>query len=315
VKAYRLQNSSPKPVLVEEQMATPKPGRGEILVRVHAAAITPSEIIWYPTHHNRDGSPRLAAVPCHEFSGEVAEAGEGVRGFSRGQEVYGMNDWFDEGALAAYCVTKPEWIAAKPRTLSHEEAAAVPISALTAWQGLFDRARLQAGDRVLIHGGAGSVGMFAIQLARQHGAEVIASVSAHDLEYAKSLGAAVALDYQARPFEEVVPELDVVFDAVGGETLRRSWQVLKPGGRLVTIAADSEAATEDRVKQAFFIVEPSTAQLLEIGKRVDLGTLQTSPVQVEPFSAARLAFAGAPAAKRRGKVVVAVQNDAGLPRD
>jgi NADPH:quinone reductase-like Zn-dependent oxidoreductase len=145
---------------------------------VHAAAVTPTELLWYPTLHTKEGNPRSAPVLGHEFSGDIAECGEGVRDLAIGKDVYGMNDWFAEGALAEYCVTRPEWIASKPRGLSYEQAASVPISALTAWQGLFERGRLQPAERVLIHGGAGAVGMFAVQLAHMYGAQVITTVSA-----------------------------------------------------------------------------------------------------------------------------------------
>jgi NADPH:quinone reductase-like Zn-dependent oxidoreductase len=161
--------------LVEDDVAKPKPGRGEMLVRVYAAGVTSKELLWYPTTHDKSGELRSRAVPGHEFSGVIEAAGEDAEGFSAGQEVYGMNDWFSDGATAEYCVTRPASVAPKPAQLTHVEAASVPIGALTAWQGLFDRAKLQAGERVLVHGGAGAVGLFAIQLARLHGAHVTAT--------------------------------------------------------------------------------------------------------------------------------------------
>jgi NADPH:quinone reductase-like Zn-dependent oxidoreductase len=122
-------------------------------------------------------------VPSHEFSGEIAEIGEGVTRLSTGQQVYGMNDWFEDGALAEYCITRPDWIAPKPSRLTHAEFASVPIGALTAWQGLFDRAKFLPGERVLIQGGAGAVGLFAVQFARSRGAYVIATASEHKLDF------------------------------------------------------------------------------------------------------------------------------------
>ena len=307
MKALRLVSSVPEPLLVEEEMPRPQPQAGEVVVRVHAVAVTPTELLWYPTSHTRDGGPRNAAVLGHEFSGEIAECGEGVTDFAIGQEVYGMNDWFAEGALAEYCVTRPEWIANKPRGLSHEEAASVPISALTAWQGLLERGRLQPAERVLIHGGAGAVGMFAVQLAHTHGAQVITTVSASDIALAKSLGADDALDYRGTPFEDCVREIDLVFDTVGGDILRRSWQVLKPGGRLVTVAVDSESEPDERVRQAFFIVEPSRTQLVEVGKLIEAGKLQTVLDTVLPVSAATGAYAGTVARQGRGKLVISTR--------
>ena len=172
MKALRLSDSAKPTALVEDNMPQPEPRAGELLVQVFAAGVTSKELLWYPTTHNKKDEPRSRAVPGHEFSGVIAAAGEDAAGFDVGQEVYGMNDWFADGAMAEFCITQPSSIARKPSSLTHVEAASVPIGALTAWQGLFDRARLQAGERVLVHGGAGAVGLFAIQLARIHGAHV-----------------------------------------------------------------------------------------------------------------------------------------------
>ena len=238
MKAMRLSDSGEPPVLVEENIPQPQPRRAELLVRVFAAGVTSKELLWYPTTHNKNGERRSRAIPGHEFSGVIAALGEDTDGFDIGEEIYGMNDWFSDGATAEYCITQPVSIARKPSRLSHAEAAAVPIAALTAWQGLFDRAKLQAGERVLVHGGAGAVGIFAIQLARSRGAHVTATASAGNLNFVAQLGAQQVIDYQAGRFEENAREMDVVFDTVGGETLQRSWGVLKPGGRMITIAAD-----------------------------------------------------------------------------
>src|SRR5262249_1935975 len=157
-----------------------------------------------------------------------------VQDFKTGDEVYGMNDWFADGATAEFCITLPRYIARKPATLSHEAAASVPIGALTAWQGLIDRAKIEHGELVLVHGGAGAVGLYAVQLAHIRGARVITTVSAQDIDFMKRLGAEEAIDYHASQFEKEVRDVDVAFDTVGGDTLERSWRVLKPGGRMVT---------------------------------------------------------------------------------
>ena len=167
--------------------ASPEPGEGELLIRVHAAGVTPTELGWYPTNYAKDGSPRKGAVPGHEFSGVVAALGKNANGFQEGQEVYGMNDWFADGATAEFCVTQAQSIALKPATLTYEEAATVPIGALTAWQGLLDRAKIQPGERVLVHGGGGAVGIFAVQLAHLHGAHVIATASPKQLKLSLNL--------------------------------------------------------------------------------------------------------------------------------
>jgi NADPH:quinone reductase-like Zn-dependent oxidoreductase len=284
---------------VEGDAPQPQPGPGEILVRVFAAGVTPSELGWYSTTNTRSGTPRTGAIPGHEFSGVVAAVGEGADGFAPGQEVYGMNDWFADGAVADYCVTVPESVAEKPVRLTHVEAATVPIGALSAWQGLFDRARLQPGERVLVHGGAGAVGMFAVQLARRHGAHVIATVSAHNREFVTQLGAAQVLDYRAQRFDEVLRGIDVVFDTAGGETLQRSARVLKPGGRLVTIASG------DKGHPGFFLVEANRAQLEKIGALLEARELQPYVDVVVPLFEAPAAFTGKLSATRgRGRIAV-----------
>ena len=202
MKIMRLSDSGQLPVLVEAHVPQPQPRRGELLVRVYAAGVTPTEVLWYTTTHDKRGEKRRGAVPGHEFSGVIAAVGEETADFAIGDEVYGMNDWFADGAMAEYCITQPSSVAHKPPRLTHVEAATVPIGALTAWQGLFERARLQAGERLLVHGGAGAVGSFAIQLARFRGARVTATASARNLAFVTGLGAEQVIDYRAVPFEE-----------------------------------------------------------------------------------------------------------------
>ena len=153
-------------------------------------------------------------------------------------------------------------------------AATIPISALTAWQGLIERARLAPDERVLVHGGAGGVGLFAVQLAHWRGARVVATASAHNLAFVGTLGADVVIDHRAQRFDDVAGDVDVVFDTVGGETLARSWGVLRPGGRMVTVAASGEQTQEQRVRDAFFIVEPNRAQLTRVAGLIDAGVLR-----------------------------------------
>jgi NADPH:quinone reductase-like Zn-dependent oxidoreductase len=307
MKTMRLSDSMQAPVLVEVDVPRPQPGRGELLVQIYAAGVTPTELLWYPTTHGKGGERRSRAVPGHEFSGVITAVGEDSAGFDIGQEVYGMNDWFAEGAMAEYCITQPASVAPKPPRLTHVEAASVPIGALTAWQGLFDRADLQGGEHVLVHGGAGAVGIFAIQLARFRGAHVTATASARNLEFVTGLGAERVIDYRAARFEENLPVMDVVFDTVGGETLERSWGVLKPGGSMITIAADSERTNDDRVKQAFFIVEPNHDQLTRIGNLLEAGDLHPVVDAMLPLTQAAAAYTGEVKGRLgRGKAVVTV---------
>lgn len=300
MRALRLSESGNG--LVEDSVPQPEPKPGEILVRVHAVGVTPTEVAWVPTFQTKDGGKRTRAILGHELSGVVAALGDGVTGFAVGQDVYGMNDWFADGAMAEYCITDPRSVAVKPSRLTHAEAASVPIGALTAWQGLFDRAGLRAGERVLVHGGAGAVGVWAVQLARWRGAHVTATASAGNLDFVASLGAERVIDHRAARFEDEVSGMDVVFDVVGGETLERSWGVLAPGGRMVTIAVESETATDERVKRAFFIVEASREQLVRVGELLEAGTLRTVVDAEVPFDRASEAFGKA----GRGKRVVTI---------
>jgi len=287
----------------------PKPGVGEVLVEVHAAGITPTELGWGPTTQAKDGRPRPNAIPAHEFSGVVAACGPDADQFSVGQTVYGMNDWYSEGALAEFCVTEQSSIAIKPASLSDAEAAAVPISALTAWQGLLSRAKLQRGEKVLIHGGSGGVGSFAIQLAKLHGAHVIATGSGANLDLMTSLGADEVVDYKTTRFETVVRDVDIVFDTVGGETLARSWDVLGKNGRLVSISSGEGEHEEQRVKDAFFIVEPNQQQLVDVAQLIDGGALKVLVRAVVPFDDAELAYNGmAKDQNGYGKIVVSVRS-------
>lgn len=292
--------------LVEATAPRPKPGPDELLIRVHAAGVTTAELQWYPTLHDRSGGKRHGAVPSHEFSGVVVGVGRDVSALEIGQEVFGMNDWFDDGAMADYCVAPFSSVAPKPACLTHVEAASVPIGALTAWQGLVDRAQLRTGETVLIHGGAGAVGVFAIQLARLHGAHVIATASARNIDFVRNLGADQVIDYHSTPFENAVHDVDVVFDTVGSDTLQRSWGVLHRGGRLVTIASTEEGTEDERVKNAFFIVEPSQMQLSVVADLLAARRLRPVLDAVVPLCHAGKAYTGQLERRSRGKLVVEV---------
>jgi NADPH:quinone reductase-like Zn-dependent oxidoreductase len=296
----QVNNSSREPALIAAELPQPVPGAGEVLIRVRAAGVTPTELHWDPTSHTKDGAPRLGAIPGHEFSGVIAALGRDTSGFQTGQEIYGMNDWFADGAMAEFCVTQAESIALKPATLTHEAAATVPIGALTAWQGLLERAKIQRGERVLVHGAAGSVGIFAVQLASLHGAHVIGTASAPNLKLVAELGAEEVIDYRASRFEDRAGKVDVVFDAVGGETLDRSASMLKSGGRLVTIV--------DQRSPDFFIVEPNQKQLIEVAELLDAGRLKTYVNAAVPLAEAVKAYSGAVPNKRGyGKVVIVIE--------
>lgn len=307
MKAIQVDGSLDGMSLSLAEMPAPLPSEGQVLVKVQAAGVIATELRWYPTKHREKGEPRLHAIPGHEFSGTIASIGGGVTDFSPGDKVYGMNDWFWEGATAEYCLALPSSIALKPESLSHVEAATVPISALTAWQGLFVRAAIQPGARILIQGGAGAVGLFVVQLAHRHGAYVIATASRETTSLVKDLGADQVIDYKGSRFEDGLAPVDVVFDTVGGNIRERSASVLKPNGRLISIAADGEVNTDPKVRAAYFIVEPSHDQLTDVGRLLDQHQLKTFVKGVVPLRDAGLAYSGAVSTKYSvGKLVIEI---------
>jgi NADPH:quinone reductase-like Zn-dependent oxidoreductase len=310
MKAIRIHGSSGKATVSLDEIAVPEARPGEVLIRVRATAVTPGELEWYPTWHTPKGEPRAYAVPCHEFSGVIEEIAPDVKGWSPGDAVYGLNDWFINGAAAEYCVAKSGEIAKKPTSIDHLHAASVPISALTAWQGLFDRGNLQPGQKVLIHGGAGGVGSFAVQLAAWKGAFVITTVSEADSSFVRELGAREVIDYRKVRFEELVTDADLVLDLVGGDTLRASFRAVKPAGRVITIATSSESETDPKFKEAFFIVAANADQLREIAKLIETGVLRTVVREVLPINAAAQAYSPTKI-KGRGKTVLQVVNSVG----
>jgi NADPH:quinone reductase-like Zn-dependent oxidoreductase len=293
--------------LVLGDLPQPQPQTGEVLIHVHATAVMPTEFQWFPTFNTPKGEPRqFPIIFSHEVSGVVESLGANVTGLKAGDAVYGINDWFTNGAQAEYCVAPAVNLAPLPASLDHVQAAVVPISALTAWQGLFERGGLQRGRRVLIHGAAGGVGTFAVQLAHWAGARVTATASAGNLEFVRALGADDVIDYQQTRFEEVVRGVDVVFDAVGGETLGRSWAVLKPGGVLVTVATQSESAPDQRTRDAFMLVRSDGAQLAQIGRLIDAGEIAVYAEGSFPLAEAPEAYARAARGKMRGKIALTI---------
>lgn len=300
-------STSDEGVAAVEKVPIPTPNQSEIQVRVFAAGLTPTETEWYPSRHLKNGETRVRPIPGHEFSGVVSAVGSDVTSVAVGDEIFGMNDWFADGAMAEYCVTLPCSIAPKPFGLSHVDAAAVPIGALTAWQGLFERLNLLESDRILIQGAAGAVGTFAVQLAHRTGAYVVATAAPQNFELVRDLGADEVIDYRSDYFSSRTGSFDAVFDVVGGATLDRSWPLLKPQGQLVTIAVESGASSDERTKRAFFLVEPNQRHLLEISSMLEARQLRVVVDTVVPFHRAPEALTGRlDGRKGRGKIVVEV---------
>lgn len=304
MNAVRLHAPGGPAGIVFEQIETPRPGGGEALVRVHAAAITRDELNW-PVD-------RLPAIPSHEFSGVVAAVAPDVEDVRVGQAVFALAPFDRDGATAEYAVMPARFLVPKPHTLDHVESAAVPLAALSAWQGLFDYGHLAAGQRVLIHGAAGGVGAFAVQFARRRGAHVIGTVSPANVDVARELGVDQVIDHTTTRFEEVVEPVDLVFDTAGGERLDRSAAVVRPGGRLVSVAVEppAERAAERGIEAIYFVVEPNRAQLVEIAALIDQGDLRPVIDRVFPLAETRAAFERSLGEHAAGKIVLRVTEEA-----
>jgi NADPH:quinone reductase-like Zn-dependent oxidoreductase len=310
MKAIRIHGRGGPDRLVYEDVPVPHPGPAEVLVQVSATGVIAKELRWNETYETKDGSKRVLPIPGRDLSGVVVELGPGVTTLSEGAEVYAMLGYGRDGAEADYTIALPGELSPKPRTLDHVQAAAVPLSALTAWQGLFEHGSLVAGQTVLIHGGAGGVGVFAVQLAHWAGSHVIATASARHREFLRALGVDEFIDYATTRFEDVVHDVDLVFDLVGGDTLQRSWQVIKPGGVLVSVVSPpppADVAKGREVRFAWFIVEPNREQLIQIGALIDAGKLRPIIDAVFPLPQARQAYEQAAKGHTRGKIVLRVE--------
>ena len=310
MKAIRLHARGGPEQLVYEDAPMPSLKTGDALVRSHACAFTPTELSWEPTYSTPDGRDRLPTIPGHELSGLVETVAPDVTMVKPGDAVFALTDFWRDGAAADYVAVHAADAAPKPDSLSHVQAAAVPLSGLTAWQALFDHAGLSAGQVVLIHGAAGGVGTYAVQLARWRGAHVIGTARMANANFLQDLGADEVIDYTAVRFEDKVRNVDVVFDTVGGDTLERSWGVLRPGGILVTIvdSVSNEKAGQYGVRGVFFIVKPNRAQLSEIARLIDTGSLRPIIEATFPLEKAREAFERGLRGHDRGKLVLAIDS-------
>ena len=280
----------------------PHAAENDVIVRVHAAGFTPGELDWPGTWTDRAGRDRTPSVPGHELSGVVSELGYGTTGLTVGQRVFGLAEWTRDGSLAEYTAVEARNLAPLPADIDHTVAAALPISGLTAWQGLFGHAHLKTGQVVLIHGAAGGVGSIAVQLARELGARVIATGRAGDRAAARGLGADAFVDLQADRLEDI-GEVDVVFDVIGGEVLERSAPLVRAGGTLVTTVAPPKVRPADG-RAIFFVVEPDRLRLADLAERVRSGRLKPVVGAVRPLAEAPSAFA--PDRRVPGKTIIRV---------
>jgi NADPH:quinone reductase-like Zn-dependent oxidoreductase len=308
MRALRLHKQVGAAGFTYDEAPTPEPGIGDVLVRVHAASFTATELQWPSTWVDRLGHDRRPIVPGHEVSGTVEALGYGATGFAVGEAVYGLTDWYRDGALAEYVAVEARNLARKPASLSHVEAAALPLAGLTAWQALFVHGNLSRGRRVLIHGAGGGVGSLAVQLARAANAQVVATGRGWSRELATELGADRFVDLERERFEEVAGTVELVVDLVGGDVLQRSWSTVADGGVVVSAVEDPHGRRDraSRARGAFFVVEAVRSQLEELTRRADAGALRPVIGQVFALTEGRTAFQAKQRGGVRGKVVLQV---------
>ncbi len=281
----------------------PEPAINDVVVQVHASGFVPTELTWPSTWTDRVSRDRTPTIPGHELAGVVTALGYGTTGLSVGQRVFGLADWYRDGTLAEYLAIEARNLAPLPGDVDFTAGASLPISGLTAWQGLFKHGRLRAGQRLLAHGAAGAVGSMVAQLAREAGAYVIGTGRAADRQTALDFGAQEFVDLENDTLEDI-GGVDLVFDLIGGDIGKRSAGLVRAGGMLVTIVGPPEARPVDGLA-IDFVVEADRAQLGEIVQRVRDGRLRTHIGTIAPLDAAVAAFN--PTQRISGKTIIRVR--------
>ncbi|OLL31586.1 oxidoreductase [Burkholderia sp. SRS-W-2-2016] len=307
MRAYRIHGFGGPEVLKAEDIEIPEPGAGEVLVRVGAASANPVDLKTRAGQYPLIREDKLPYTLGRDFSGVVERAGGGVTQWHAGDGVYGFVGQ-GQGAYAQFVVVAAAALARRPRHVDAVTAGAVPLAALTAWQGLFDHGKLEAGGRVLIHAGAGGVGHFAVQFAKQHGAQVFATASGDGIEFVRSLGADRVIDYHAQRFEDVARDMDLVFDLIGGDTQRRSWAAVASGGALIsTLTEPSQTeASKHGARAARYTARPDGRQLAEIAALINHGSVRVAVAERFAFDALAKALERLAKGHVRGKLVVEV---------
>ena len=281
----------------------PQAAINDVIVEVHAAGFVPTELTWPSTWVDRVGRERTPSVPGHELAGVVTALGYGTTGLSVGQRVFGLTDWYRDGTLGEYVAVEARNIAPLPGEVDFAVGASLPISGLTAWQGLFQHGRLQAGQSILVHGAAGAVGAIAVQLARDFGAYVIGTGRSADRQKALEFGAQEFVDLQNDVLEDV-GGVDLVYDVVGGDIGKRSAGLIRAGGTLVSIVGPVEARPADGLA-IDFVVESNRAQLDEIVQRVRDGRLRTNIGNISTLDSAIATFNSTE--RRTGKTIIRIR--------
>src|SRR3954471_12625731 len=306
MKAIVLHEYGELELLKYEDAPRPEPKENEVLVRVIACGVNPADPLVISGQLAKEFGTHLPLIPGYDVAGVIEKIGAKVSKLKVGDAVYGYALF--GGGWAEYAVLAENEAALKPKSLSFVDAAAVPLAALTAWQALIDVAKLSAGQTVLIHGGSGGVGSFAVQIAKSRGARVLATASSANQDFLKQLGADVSIDYSTTKFEEVAHDVDVVLDTVGRDTLARSYQVVKKGGIVCTLVGrtDADELAKHGIRGVSIAVKPDAGELAEIAKLIDAGKLKPIVSQVWPLSDAAKANEQAKTHHTRGKLVLKI---------
>jgi NADPH:quinone reductase-like Zn-dependent oxidoreductase len=309
MKAIMVRQYGGPEVLKLEEVPRPEPKENEVLIRVIAAGVNPVDAGIRSGHYSKYFGPKPPFIPGSDVAGMIEESK--IDKYKRGDALYGYLDLDRGGGYAEYTIAKDREISAKPQSLSFAEASGVPIVALTAWQALIDTAKLSAGQTVLIHGGSGGVGSFAIQIAKAKGARVYATASTPNQDFLKQLGADVAIDYTKQKFEDIAKDVDAVLESVGGETLTRSYGVVKKGGIIVSLVGPPNQAELDKrgIRGVALGVEPNSRELAEIGKLIDDKKLKVIVSQTFPLAEAAKAQEQVATGHTRGKIVLKVADE------
>ena len=307
MKAIRFHDYGGPEVLKYEDVPRPEPQPGEVLIQVRAAGVNPFDLAVREGWLASMIPLQLPAICGVDVAGRVKATGKGVTDFSIGQDVYGFLSRYS-GAYAEYATVASETLAPHPQRLDSVQAASVPLAATAAWQALFEVGGLKEGQQVLVHGGAGGVGTFAVQLAKLRGAHVLATASGQNVEYVKRLGADEVIDYRTTPFETVAHSVDVILDLIDGETQQRSWGVLKAGGILVSLLGppSQEDAAKYGVRAAFLGAQPTAGLLKELANLLDTGQIKPHVGKVFPLEQARQAQELKRDGHIRGKIVLKI---------
>jgi NADPH:quinone reductase-like Zn-dependent oxidoreductase len=303
MRAVRYHAYGPPENLIVETVPIPSPQEGEALVRVYSAGVNPIDWLIRQGTMQERMPVTFPAIPGFDLAGIVEAVGPGVTNIARGDAVYGRG----KGTYADYCLAPAGELAPKPRTITFDEAASVPTGATVAWLGIFELADLLPGERILIHGAAGGVGLFAVQFARWKGAFVAGTASAANVEFVQSLGADMVIDYRTTAFEDVVHDMDVVFDTVGGATRERSWQVLKPDGILVTTVGpkpDEEAKHHGRRAATVSLRKMPTERLHKFAELIDSGAVKPVVNTIYSLDEAGKAHIQSETGHGRGRIVL-----------